>query len=549
MPEFGFCGPAYTAASVIADAQQAVNLYLEKDESGAGKSKLTLYGTPGTAPFCTLPAAPIRGLFVGEERMFAAAGSHLYEISAGGGVTDRGEIGNDGSPVQMFPNGQQLFIVSNKLAWIDTGTGIVQPRYDGNTYEDLAIDAADTHKITSAETPFEASDVGTYLDITGGAGFTVQRVQITAVDGSHVATTDLAVGAAGSTGGAAGQKLGVVTAVQGAFLDGYFIAQVAPDPGEALSNKKFAVSKLYDGLHWDPLDYGIKEGYPDALAAILADHEELWLFGTQTTEVWRNEGSADFPFRRDPSGFIHQGCRAPWTPTSLAGQVFWLGGDARSKAVAWRAQGFQPQRVSTHAVEQAWNQYARVDDAEAYGYIENGHAFWVISFPSADATWCYDVTTQSWHQRASWDGSNLHRHRSRWHAFVFGKHYVSDYETGDIYESSVNFYSDNGADIRRVRAAPHIANENTHQFHHFLQLDMEVGVGEPTSMTLAWSNDGGHTWTAPVSASAGANGDYFQRVIWRRLGKARDRVYKVTITGQTKVALANAYVRITQGTS
>src|SRR5581483_1663493 len=161
MPEFGFCGPAYTAASVIADAQQAVNLYLEKDESGAGKSKLTLYGTPGTAPFCTLPAAPIRGLFVGEERMFAAAGSHLYEISAGGGVTDRGEIGNDGSPVQMFPNGQQLFIVSNKLAWIDTGTGIVQPRYDGNTYEDLAIDAADTHKITSAETPFEASDVGT----------------------------------------------------------------------------------------------------------------------------------------------------------------------------------------------------------------------------------------------------------------------------------------------------------------------------------------------------------------------------------------------------
>ena len=75
-------------------------------------------------------------------------------------------------------------------------------------------------------------------------------------------------------------------------------------------------------------------------------------------------------------------------------------------------------------------------DAEAYTYTEDGHYFWVISFPTADATWVYDVTTKLWHERAWLSGGTLHRHRSRGHAYVFGKHLVGDWETGTIAQRS-----------------------------------------------------------------------------------------------------------------
>ena len=47
MGRFGFCGPAYKAQNLSADAQECINLFLERDESGAGKSEFNLLGTPG----------------------------------------------------------------------------------------------------------------------------------------------------------------------------------------------------------------------------------------------------------------------------------------------------------------------------------------------------------------------------------------------------------------------------------------------------------------------------------------------------------------------
>jgi hypothetical protein len=472
----GFASGAYTSGSVNADCQSCVNLYPEKIESGAGVNDQVLYLTPGLSLFATLPTSPVRGIWIGESRCFAVAGDTLYEVFSDATYTDLGDVGDDGKPVQMFPNGNQLVIISDGLLYCHTGTELVQPTFDGDTAP--------------------------------------------------------------------------VTAVKGAFLDSYFIVIDAPDAEDAASVRRFRHSAPLDGTLWDALDFASKEGYPDQLWALLADHEDLWLFGSQTTEVWRNNYSTaptSFPWERDPGAFIHYGLLAEWTPSRLAGGIAWLAGDPRGNAVAYRAQGYQPQRISTHAIEQEWATYSTVNDAESYSYTENGHHFWVLNFPTANRTWVYDATTNLWHRRGWWNGTTLGRHRARCHGFVFGKHLVGDWENGKIYEMSTSLYDDDGTAIHWERTCPHNAEEDVRIFHSRMELDMEKATGSDFAVTLSWSNDAGHTFTTGKTATTGSSGEHRKRVVWNRIGSARDRVYRFSGATSAKIALINAYLSAQAG--
>jgi hypothetical protein len=80
-----------------------------------------------------------------------------------------------------------------------------------------------------------------------------------------------------------------------------------------------------------------------------------------------------------------------------------------------------------------------------------------------------------------------------------------------------------------------------------------VETGLPTStaidpqVMLRWSDDGGHTWSNEHWRSMGLTGQWGRRVIWRRLGmtlKLRDRVYEVSGTDQTKIAIMGAELNV-----
>lgn len=62
--------------------------------------------------------------------------------------------------------------------------------------------------------------------------------------------------------------------------------------------------------------------------------------------------------------------------------------------------------------------------------------------------------------------------------------------------------------------------------------------------SLSWSNDGGHTWSAEYTMSLGQQADYSTRLIWRRLGHARNRVFKLGISASVKKNLIGAYVEV-----
>lgn len=330
------------------------------------------------------------------------------------------------------------------------------------------------------------------------------------------------------------------------FLDGYFVFNKT-------GTGQFQITGLYS-TNIDPLDFATAEGSPDLLISLIVDHRELWLFGENSTEVYFNSGNVDFPFERIQGAFIEQGIAAKNSVAKADNSVFWLTADARGQGMVMRAVGYQPQRVSDHALEYAIGQMSTISDAVAYTYQQEGHVFYVISFPTANQTWVFDAATNMWHQRA-WRNpvdNSLNRHRSNCHMAFAGSNIVGDWETGNLYRMDLDVYTDNGALIPRIRVAPHVSDPDyVYQIFDALQIDFRTGVGlsvasgvsgnDPQAM-LQWSTDGGYEWSNEHWASIGKIGERRTRVRWRRLGKSRDRVFKVTVTEPVAVAIVGASV-------
>ena len=334
------------------------------------------------------------------------------------------------------------------------------------------------------------------------------------------------------------------------FLDGFFVFFF---PGTG----RFGITGLLDGFSVDPLDFATAEGSPDNIISILADHRELWIAGTRSIEVWFNSGNVDFPFSRIQGAFIEYGCGAPESLVNLDNTVYWLGSDERGQHMVWRADGYQPARVSTHAIETAIASYSSSSraNARAYAYWQEGHANYVLNFD--EATWVYDVASKLWHERSylSNDGV-MTRHRGNNHTVGLGFNLVGDAEDGRIYALDLNHYTDDGDEIVRMRRCPHFAGDELQRlFHHWLQLDLESGVGLDGSPTvgadprllLRFSDDGGHTWSNDKESRIGKRGEHKFRAFWNRLGYSRDRVYEIRQTDPVKTAWINAKIQASVG--
>lgn len=368
---------------------------------------------------------------------------------------------------------------------------------------------------------------------------------------------------------------GVVTRVgdfaMGGFIDGYFCALVGP------WSKQFQISRLYDGVTWDPLDFANVEGAPDNITSMITDHRQVIFLKQQSTEFFYNSGNPDFPIERIDGSFVEQGCIARWSPKRVDNTVMWLGGDERGAGVVWRMEGYTPTRVSTHAVEHWVQGYARaglaIDDAVAQVEQVQGHTFYHLHFPSANplapagalgATWSYDCSTGLWHERASWDATHARwsAHRARYHCYAWGKHLVGGGDaTGYVYEQSADYQEDAGSPLRWLRSAPHISAPGSQRiFFRNFWVDCQVGVGLNTlvgvdglprqpKLMVRHSNDGGNTWGAELQLAIGKTGEYSFRARQPLCGSGRNRCVEVSGSDPVPIAIVDADIEAEAGTS
>jgi len=330
------------------------------------------------------------------------------------------------------------------------------------------------------------------------------------------------------------------------YLDGYFVF-IGPD--------KFQISSLL-GTDIDALDFATSEGSPDDIVGAMVLERSLYIFNESTTEIFYNSGAADFPFARMEGAFLELGCAARFSIEKTKDQLFFVARDKNGAGLIYKARGANMEKISTHAIETKISSYGTISDAKAYVYQDEGSSFYVLNFADSDTTWVYDITTGAWHERTYTNDGLQERDRGYSHAYAHSTHLVGDYETGSIYKMSREFKSDNGNEIVCMRTCPHLYAENKQVKYKSFELDMESGTGldgsgqgtDPKAM-LTFSNDGGFTFGNEHWADIGKIGQKNKRVIWRRLGAARGRVFKLTISDPVRRVLVGANLELEMGQS
>jgi hypothetical protein len=400
------------------------------------------------------------------------------------------------------------------------------------------------NSLFSVNSSFVATIVGTIATSTGPVSFAQNETQLALVDGVNGYYYDLP-----------SLTFGIITDPEfpsGARRISYLMSRFLV---EAPQSQTISWSKIGDVRVWDGLDFTSADGAPDNIVSHLADHQELYVFGETTTQILVADANG---FANSPNSSMQQGCAAAFSPASIDNSVMWLGRDELGQGIVWQTRGgATPIRVSNHGVEYAIAQYSRIDDAIAYVYQQEGHLFYVLTFPTGNATWVYDVAAQAWHERAYMVPATgeLMRHRSNCHAMFNGRHIVGDWQNGKLYEMSLDAYTDDGDSILRLRSCPVISQNQYRLFFTSLQVDIQAGVGTATGQSsapkvmLRYSDDSGHTFSNRRTVTMGKTGEYSARARFNQLGAGRNRVFEVSVSDPVPVVILGAYADVTAGTS
>jgi len=254
----------------------------------------------------------------------------------------------------------------------------------------------------------------------------------------------------------------------GAFIADYidsYLAQVEP------FGRYWFHSDLADAMSYNTLDRAESEAAPDRIVSLLSAHLEVWVFGERTIEVFENVGAGTGTFQNKRVAIEH-GCAGRFTPAKLDNGIFWLGNDG----VVYRANGYQPQRISTHAIERAiadsdWSQ------AFAFTWSDRGHAVYYLTFPDGQ-TWGYDVSSGLWHRRATYHPQYDVARRWRLNDLVYSnRQWIGgDYRDGKLYALDWDYVLEGEGDpLVRERVAQVLQADQRRFSVNEVELVMESG--------------------------------------------------------------------------
>lgn len=357
--------------------------------------------------------------------------------------------------------------------------------------------------------------------------------------------------------------------IQVVFIDSFFLALIA-------NTAQFYQSGAEDGINWDASQTAIVSVFGDNVVSMTTILRTLCLGGKKKSVCYYDSGGSGvntFSFDVVPGGTSEQGVAAAFGQVPADNTIFGIWEDANGRGVAFRANGYSFQRISTHAIENEWGNkvnYPKISDVIGQAHQIGGHTIVQWNFPSArggrGATWCFDVATGLWHEKRHYLNGIAYAHPSAFHSFSFGKHLVGDLTSGAIYEMAMplgdglggwNFVTDFGNAIIRERISPYVGNDSEWTFFNSFEIMADAGLGPNIPLTdgsgnfrgpnlmLSWSNDLGETWSNQRFIDMGQIGVRGKRMIERRLGKcwgSTGRLWKLAFADPAPCRIVDAVI-------
>jgi hypothetical protein len=497
-----FCGQTYTDKTLNANAQDSINLYPQRTMSAQYSDKKIVQKVPENIIMYPTPGYKwLRSVGSGQIRALFVINSTLYIIC--------------GSQLLSFtPSGSFGDLTNGTisvLGTLNTSTGICSVVC--NTIQLAISDGKYGYTYIIASEAFSAISTSGSFPTTGCTNFT--------------------------------------------YFDSYVI-------GAINASKTVIQSNVLDATTWGAQAFDTIVTFPDNIVGVFSDELQLYIFGPKITEVQADAGTIPYAFEKVPNVLIQAGCAAVNSICKIGNTLMFLASDLAGKSYVAALEGYGTKVLSTPPINEAFERYAVVSDAYSYVYREGENMFYVITFPTAKATWAYDVKMDMWHKRSINGGTDLPLACILWQ----GIQVVGD-ASGNLYQMSQNYsyYSTyNGGVVQdypmtRVRTSQHLFTGKS-IFINELWVNMQAGSGFITDSllayqpaagatpqaTLAVSKDFGNTWINVGIRSMGAVGQYLQRLVWRTLGRFRQNVtFRLTITDPVGVYILGAEADVKQG--
>ena len=315
-----------------------------------------------------------------------------------------------------------------------------------------------------------------------------------------------------------------------------------------------------DGKTFNALDFADAEISPDMLIKGHNNHNQLYIFGETTTEVFRTVVTSGFPFKRIDQALMQKGCIAPNSVVDFDNGFLFMGGDVNEKPAIWKGLGSSFVKISTASVDQLLhkNDTATLQATRAFTYAENGNYFAV--FTTGDDTFVYDAATSKlaqsphWHQRQTGigDGSEFFPWRAAHGHQAFGRILVGDDRSGRVGELDLNTFTEYGNKIERLISTTPFIDKGDAIFSQEIELFMETGVGDGTTpnpqIRMDYSDDGGRTYSSEITITMGKVGEFKKRIRWNRLGRipnSRILRFKMTDPVSTNIYALYANAEVT----
>lgn len=544
MPVINLLNQSAPTKSIDQNSAALINMYLVQD-SDNGKYQVAAYPTPGLTVFATI-SSPVRALFTEHSVTYAVGGNTFYSIASNGIPTTLGTLNTSTGFAKIVGINAELFIIDGT-----NGYCFIPSLSASTTLGANALNGATTIQLASMSNALP----GTTVVVTLNSGSTTTTIQTVNYAASTVTISPGLGGAATSGNGVAITGTNIFSQIYATTFPQTALDITAQDEfGLAIqaTSQTWNASAISDLTTWPSLSFAAVTGDQSNLVAVATLHREIYLFQENTFEVWDNLGTANFTFGRNTSVFGQWGCSARSSLAKGNNTLYLLARSITGGHQVVVIQNYTPVVISTPGINYQISTYSTVSDAVGFLYQQEGHEFYVLTFPTAGVTWVYDVSLGVWHQRQSLVSAAQTRWLPSCYTFNYNVSLVGDYQSGNIYKLDMTNFTENGTAITRTIVTHPFYTAGTWTFADKVQVDFDEGAASSSNtLNLYVSRDGGRTFgSAKPNSLAGAgqiNGGY--RVYWGRLGAAKIFVLKLQTTMNALFVVLGAWVNTRQGSS
>lgn len=291
-----------------------------------------------------------------------------------------------------------------------------------------------------------------------------------------------------------------------------------------------------------------EESQPDDMVRDFVVEDIIYRCGVRSIVAWFNSGVGSPPIEKLQGRIFNVGLAALHSIAKTDEAFYWLGDDH----AIYRSQAGSKERISTDAISNAISKFSTVSDAIGFTYTFEGQNFYTISFPNANKTLTVSESlgANGWFEISSgtnngkWQGSSI--------MSAYGKNYVADNDSGNVYLLDLDTYTNNGDPLQRTRITANVdarllsgsVGDSVTMSRVVFNMETGVGVvagqGDNPRIMIEASYDGGRSWSAGTWARVGRLGEFVLKVKWDNMKTFYDCILRISSTDPVNYSLYSA---------